>query len=171
MSNRYGACLGVSIVAVCLGAVAVSARALELKDVVVMKTGLLSVGPGNTFRAIVSEIGEAQTGVGVKIEFHSASGRVVASIERDLLPGQPVILDKRLPGDSGVVLLRATVTITASIGATTTPMTVLEELDVDNLIAVPKVVCDAGPGTPRVDAQLSCGGCGGFAVTRFTIAE
>lgn len=169
MSKKYCAGLGVGIFAVCLGAVALSARAgaQELTNIVEVKTGLFSVSQGKALRVVVSNVGPLQAEVNVKIDFRNAFGRIVATTEGPLRG--PVVLDHRLARDSGVVLMSASVRMEAAVGTISAPMTVLEEIDVDTLTVEQRGVCMEGPPSGRVGAQTNCG-CPGFQVT-FKVPE
>ena len=97
-------CAGLSggIVALALGMLGVSAGAQSPETAtVVLQTGLQSYSQGAMVRAMVSEIDPSGAVSDVKIDFRNVAGRIVASVEGKLRHGEPVVLDMRLPRDSG----------------------------------------------------------------------
>lgn len=144
--------VGLTALAVVLTAPAtVAAQAVE--RTLVQKSGLHSFYEGHVVRAIVTEVGPRAATALVRIDFRDHTDRVLARTEARLLRGEPVILDWKVTRSQRPVLVRATVTVITTGGETSTPMTVLEDVDPLSLTIGTRVVCNAGPPSGRDSAQ------------------
>ena len=149
-SSKAGA-LALGLVVAAFGAVAAAQTATGT----VIKSGLHTFPQRHTARVTVAEVGDSRGAAYVLIELRDARDRVVGRTGGVLRVGEPVQLD--LPLSDPLTQLRATVAIVIPAGVASRPSTTFEDVDVDSLAVIPKVMC-SGPPSGRDSPQAYCPG-------------
>jgi hypothetical protein len=133
-----------------------------------LTSGDMTFMNGNsTMRVTISDTGNhrGQATAHIKI-FDSSNHLITESDDLPLGPGRPARLDLSLSHFDRPFQAHVVITITSVTGAA--PVATVEDVDVDNLRAIPKGVC-SGPNDSRYGPVTSCGGCPGFTITSFAV--